>query len=398
MSGTWRDLTQNVNQLAGNLTTQVRAIAEVSSAVTQGDLTRQITVEALGEVAELKDTINQMIANLRDTTQQNAEQDWLKTNLARISGLMQGQRDLATVSRLIMSEISPLVTAQHGAFFLLEHRGRRGRRRAAPHRQLRLQEAQDDREPLQARRGARRPGGARGQEDPHHPGARRTTSGSRPASARRAPVNIVVMPILFEEQVLAVVELASLHDVLRRQPGVPRAARRDDRRRAQRDHRQPPHGGAAGAVPVAHRGAAVAVRGAPDPAGGAPALQRRARGPGAVAAGLRGAAADPAGGAAADQRGAAGEGAAPVAAEPRHRAQERRDRAGAQGARGERRAARAELEVQVGVPGEHEPRAAHAAQLAADPLQAALRQPRGRTSPTSRSSSPRRSTRRATTC
>src|SRR5436853_1532747 len=120
VSGTWRDLTQNVNVLAGNLTTQVRAIAEVSTAVTQGDLTRQIAVEAMGEVAELSDTINQMIANLRETTQKNAEQDWLNTNLARISGLMQGQRDLTTVSRLIMSELSPLVTAQHGAFFLTE--------------------------------------------------------------------------------------------------------------------------------------------------------------------------------------------------------------------------------------------------------------------------------------
>ena len=107
VSGTWRALTDNVNQLAGNLTTQVRAIAEVSTAVTQGDLTRSITVDAQGEVAELKDNINQMIANLRDTTQKNAEQDWLKTNLARISGLMQGQRDLQAVSRLIMSELTP---------------------------------------------------------------------------------------------------------------------------------------------------------------------------------------------------------------------------------------------------------------------------------------------------
>jgi signal transduction histidine kinase/HAMP domain-containing protein len=119
VSGTWRDLTENVNQLAGNLTTQVRAIAEVSTAVTQGDLTRSISVEAQGEVAELKDNINQMIANLRDTTTRNQDTDWLKTNLARISGLMQGQRDLATVSQLIMSELTPSVTAQHGAFFLL---------------------------------------------------------------------------------------------------------------------------------------------------------------------------------------------------------------------------------------------------------------------------------------
>src|SRR5213078_2509360 len=118
VSGTWRDLTENVNQLAGNLTTQVRAIAEVSTAVTRGDLTRSIAVEAQGEVAELKDNINQMIANLRDTTDKNAQQDWLKSNLARIGGMLQGQRDLEQVTRLIMSEVTPVVSAQHGAFFL----------------------------------------------------------------------------------------------------------------------------------------------------------------------------------------------------------------------------------------------------------------------------------------
>jgi nitrogen fixation/metabolism regulation signal transduction histidine kinase len=94
VSGTWKRLTESVNQLAANLTTQVRSIAEVSTAVTRGDLTRQIAVAASGEVAELSDNINQMIGNLRETTQRNEEQDWLKTNLARISGLMQGQRDL----------------------------------------------------------------------------------------------------------------------------------------------------------------------------------------------------------------------------------------------------------------------------------------------------------------
>jgi len=120
VSGTWRRLTENVNQLAGNLTTQVRAIAEVSTAVTQGDLTRSISVEAQGEVAELKDNINQMIANLRETTRLNAEQDWLKTNLASISGMLQGQRDLAAVTQLIMSEVTPTVNAQHGAFFSAE--------------------------------------------------------------------------------------------------------------------------------------------------------------------------------------------------------------------------------------------------------------------------------------
>jgi signal transduction histidine kinase/HAMP domain-containing protein/ActR/RegA family two-component response regulator len=119
-AGTWRDLTDNVNQLAGNLTSQVRAIAEVSTAVTKGDLTRSITVEAQGEVAALKDNINQMISNLKDTTQKNNEQDWLKTNLAKFSGMMQGQRNIISVSQLIMSELTPLVGAQHGGFFMME--------------------------------------------------------------------------------------------------------------------------------------------------------------------------------------------------------------------------------------------------------------------------------------
>jgi signal transduction histidine kinase/HAMP domain-containing protein/ActR/RegA family two-component response regulator len=119
-AGTWRDLTDNVNQLAGNLTSQVRAIAEVSTAVAKGDLTRSISVDALGEVAALKDNINQMIANLKDTTHKNQEQNWLKTNLARFSGLIQGQRSIASVAQLIMSELTPLVGAQQGAFFMLE--------------------------------------------------------------------------------------------------------------------------------------------------------------------------------------------------------------------------------------------------------------------------------------
>ena len=119
-AGTWRDLTDNVNQLAGNLTSQVRAIAEVSTAVTKGDLTRSINVEALGEVAALKDNINQMIGNLKDTTQKNNEQDWLKTNLAKFSGMMQGQRNITSVAQLIMSELTPLVGAQHGGFFMME--------------------------------------------------------------------------------------------------------------------------------------------------------------------------------------------------------------------------------------------------------------------------------------
>src|SRR5207245_2387398 len=114
VSGVWKGLTDNVNQLAGTLTTQLRAISEVSTAVTQGDLTRTIAVEAEGEVAELKDTINQMIENLAATTRANQEQDWLNSNMARFTGMLQDLRDLETVSRLIMSELTPLVDAQHG--------------------------------------------------------------------------------------------------------------------------------------------------------------------------------------------------------------------------------------------------------------------------------------------
>ncbi|MFH7595739.1 HAMP domain-containing protein [Streptomyces racemochromogenes] len=123
VSGTWKRLTENVNELAGNLTRQVRAIAEVTSAVAAGDLTRSITVDASGEVADLKDNINFMVESLRETTRANEEQDWLKTNLARISALMQGRRDLAAVAESIMDELTPLVGAQCGAFYLTEEDG-----------------------------------------------------------------------------------------------------------------------------------------------------------------------------------------------------------------------------------------------------------------------------------
>ena len=117
-AGLWRDLTDNVNQLAANLTNQVRSIAEVATAVTKGDLTRSIAVEASGEMAALKDNINEMILNLKDQTLKNAEQDWLKTNLARFSRMLQGERDLTTISNLIMSELAPLVNAQYGVFYV----------------------------------------------------------------------------------------------------------------------------------------------------------------------------------------------------------------------------------------------------------------------------------------
>ncbi|WP_457337662.1 HAMP domain-containing protein [Rhizobacter sp. P5_C2] len=127
-AGTWKGLTENVNQLAANLTTQVRAIAEVATAVTQGDLTRSITVEAQGEVAALKDTINEMIRNLKDTTQKNTEQDWLKTNLAKFSRMLQGQKDLLTVGQLILSELAPVVGAQQAEFYVLTGSGGLGPR------------------------------------------------------------------------------------------------------------------------------------------------------------------------------------------------------------------------------------------------------------------------------
>ncbi len=209
VSGTWRRLTENVNQLAGNLTTQVRAIAEVSTAVTQGDLTRSISVEAQGEVAELKDNINQMIANLRETTTRNAEQDWLKTNLASISGMLQGQRDLAAVTQLIMSEVTPMVNAQHGAFFLAEPG-------ADGHPELALAASYGytpGRSELPSRFSIG--DGLVGQAAFERktialtdvpPGYIKVGSGLGDAT----PADVLVMPVLFEDQVLGVVELAAL--------------------------------------------------------------------------------------------------------------------------------------------------------------------------------------------
>src|SRR5213076_1377178 len=123
-AGTWRDLTDNVNQLAANLTTQLRAIADVATAVTKGDLTRSIQVDAQGEVAFVKELINEMIRNLRDTTFRNEEQDWLKTNLAKFSRMLQGQRELLTVGQLILSELAPVVSAQHGVFYIMDNSGK----------------------------------------------------------------------------------------------------------------------------------------------------------------------------------------------------------------------------------------------------------------------------------
>ncbi|WP_438938476.1 HAMP domain-containing protein [Amycolatopsis orientalis] len=208
VAGTWSRLTESVNQLAGNLTTQVRAIAQVATAVTAGDLTRHITVDASGEVAELKDNINQMIANLKETTRANREQDWLKTNLARLSALMQGHRDLASVASLILSELTPLVSAQQGAFFLaredeqeetvLESIATYGLAKSqaglrfSPGESLIGQAAVDRRTILV-----------------HEAPPEYALISSGLGSA--APVNVIVLPVLFQGEVLGVLELATIN-------------------------------------------------------------------------------------------------------------------------------------------------------------------------------------------
>ncbi|MGH9105000.1 MAG: ATP-binding protein, partial [Acidimicrobiales bacterium] len=207
ISGTWRRLTENVNQLASNLTIQVRDIARVATAVTQGDLTRTITIDAPGELGLLKANINTMIANLKETTTRNMEQDWLNSNLARIGAILQGQRDLGTVSMLIMSELTPLIGAQYGAFYMAEDDPDGGLRYrllagyGVAHRKG---------VPTTWKTGE----GLVGQAALE----RRTISvGSVPASGLRVrsslvdapPAHVVIFPVLFEEQPLAVVELAS---------------------------------------------------------------------------------------------------------------------------------------------------------------------------------------------
>jgi signal transduction histidine kinase/HAMP domain-containing protein/ActR/RegA family two-component response regulator len=255
VSGTWKRLTESVNGLASNLTTQVRAIAGVASAVAEGDLTQSIAVDARGEVAELKDNINLMVANLRETTRANRDQDWLNTNLARISGLMQGHRDLLEVARLIMSELTPLASAQYGAFYLATPPGSE-----LPGRALTAGGEAGDTAP------AALPGANGVNGKGHRPGlpvpapepepeiaselefSRIATYGFQRGGMTRfvlgeslagqaamerkrilienvppgyltvgsglgvaSPVSVVMLPILFEDQVLGVLELASLH-------------------------------------------------------------------------------------------------------------------------------------------------------------------------------------------
>src|SRR5450631_3809814 len=206
-AGTWKDLTGNVNLLADNLTNQVRAIAEVATAVTKGDLTRSIQVEASGEVAELKDNINTMIDNLRLTTDRNTEQDWLKTNLARFTGMLQGQRDLATVGRMLLSELAPLVNAQQGVIYQMETEESAG--------MVLLSAFADDGEKGHLRR-LRVGEGLVGQVASEK---RRMLISDLPEKTvpirsglfESVPRNVIVLPVLFEDRVKAVIELASLN-------------------------------------------------------------------------------------------------------------------------------------------------------------------------------------------
>jgi HAMP domain-containing protein/CheY-like chemotaxis protein len=205
-SGTWKDLTGNVNLLADNLTNQVRAIAEVATAVTKGDLTRSIQVEARGEVAELKDNINTMIDNLRLTTDRNTEQDWLKTNLANFTNMLQGQRDLSTVGRMLLSELAPLVNAQQGLIYQMQ---------TEEHGELVLLSAYADDVPEGQRRHLRAGEGMVGQCASEK---RRVLIKEVPRDAvtissglfKAVPQNVIVLPVLFEDRVKAVIELASL--------------------------------------------------------------------------------------------------------------------------------------------------------------------------------------------
>ena len=205
-AGTWKDLTGNVNLLAANLTTQVRAIAEVATAVTKGDLTRSIQVDARGEVAELKDNINTMIGNLRLTTDRNTEQDWLKTNLAKFTNMLQGQRDLVTVGRLLLTELSPLVDAQLGVIYQVDGETNESLTLLAAYADdgsnghpVRLKFS----EGLVGQCAADRRSKLITQMPAHA-----VSIGS--ALFKVVPQNVIVLPVLFENQVKAVIELATV--------------------------------------------------------------------------------------------------------------------------------------------------------------------------------------------
>jgi HAMP domain-containing protein/signal transduction histidine kinase/DNA-binding response OmpR family regulator len=208
-SGTWKDLVANVNMLAANLTTQVRAIAEVATAVTKGDLTRSIQVEARGEVSELKDNINAMIHNLRHTTERNTEQDWLKTNLAKFSRMMQGQRDLVTLGNTLLAEFAPLVNAHQGVIYSVDYEeGQRYLKQLASYADVRTTV-----QPRRFRFGEGFVGECAVQRQ-RLLLARIPQDSIRMASGlvEATPRNVIVLPVLYEGEIKAVIELASMYE------------------------------------------------------------------------------------------------------------------------------------------------------------------------------------------
>ncbi len=339
-AGTWKGLTENVNQLAANLTTQVRAIAEVATAVTKGDLTRSITVEALGEVAALKDNINEMIRNLKDTTLKNSEQDWLKTNLARFSRMLQGQRDLNAVGRLILSELVPVVGAQQAVFYVLPPSPKEDE----PKR-LKLLASYADRGsvPGQIGRGRRtgRPMRRRNQEDPHHQRAARLhpyllRTGRGGAAEHHRPAGA------FREAAQGRSRIGLLRALQSDASGVPRRVDRIDRHRAQHHRSQHANGRSAQAIAVAGPGAFQPRRGIGEDQPGTARKSRSAR-----------------------------------PSEPGSRTQEPGSRASAARAGREGQAVGPDLQVQIRVPRQHVARATHAAQQSAHPLRSVDQEPGG---------------------
>ncbi len=358
VDGTWRDLTESVNEMAGNLTRQVRAIARVATAVTRGDLNLKIDVDASGEIQELQDYINKMIANLRDTTIANKEQDWLKGNLARISALMQGRRDLEDVASLIMSELTPVVSAQHGAFFL-----------AMPLMEGKdVGTGEDDYElrmlgsygySMGSMPTSFRPGealiGTAAQEkrtilvDRAPSGYLKISSGLGEAP----PAQVIVLPVLFEGKVLGVIELASFTPFTQIQKDFLNQI----------------------AEMIATSVNTISVNTKTEQ------LLKQSQ---ELTEQLRERSAELENRQKALQASNAeleGEGRAAGPAEPGHRGEEHRDRGGPAGPGGARRAARGLHAVQERVPRQHVARAAHPAQLAAHPGEAAGRQRRGQPLP-----------------
>ena len=335
-AGTWKDLTGNVNLLAANLTSQVRAIAEVATAVTKGDLTRSIQVDARGEVAELKDNINTMITNLRLTTDVNTEQDWLKTNLARFTNMLQGQRDLATVGRLLLTELSPLVNAHKGVIYQVESED-------SPRLRLLAAYASDGNFPHQQT--LQLGEGLVGQcaMDKRQRLVSDIPADAVPVSSalmRVVPRNLVVLPVLFENQVKAVIELASLSSFTTSQMTF-------------LEQLTDSIGIVLNSIEATMQTEGL-LKQSQQLAGELQTQQRELQ-----------------------QTNDQLEQKAQQLAERNVEveAQEPGNRAGAARARGKGHRARADLEVQVRIPRQHEPRAAHAAELDPDPRPAAHRKP-----------------------